>query len=63
MHTGQLRSLSDVVAFFDRGGDLSGYAGASELHALGLTERDRADLVAFLESVNGPGADDSYRKP
>jgi cytochrome c peroxidase len=63
MHTGQLRTLSDVVAFFNRGGHTSGYAGANELHALGLTDDERAELLAFLESLNGPGADAAYRGP
>jgi cytochrome c peroxidase len=63
MHTGQLPTLPDVVSFFDRGGNVSGYPGTSEIHALGLTDRDRADLVAFLQALNGPGADAIYRRP
>lgn len=55
MHTGQLRDLASVVAFFDRGGDLAGYPGTNEIKPLGLTDRDRADLVAFLEALAGPG--------
>ena len=34
MHTGQLRSLEEVVAFFAAGGDPFGYPGASELRPL-----------------------------
>lgn len=55
MHTGQLKSLSDVVAFFARGGDLSGYLGTSELTPLELSEQDQQDLVAFLGTLEGPG--------
>jgi cytochrome c peroxidase len=55
MHTGQLRSLEAVVEFFDRGGDPVGYPGANELHPLGLSVRERADLVAFLRALDGPG--------
>jgi cytochrome c peroxidase len=55
MHTGQLRSLESVIAFFDRGGDEAGYPGKNELHALGLAPRDRADLLAFLATLDGPG--------
>jgi len=56
MHTGQLRSASQVVAFFDRGGDPPGhYPGTSELQPLGLSEGERADLVAFLATLEGPG--------
>jgi cytochrome c peroxidase len=56
MHTGQLGALDQVVAFFDRGGDRAGgYPGANELAPLGLSDRDRADLVAFLGALSGPG--------
>jgi cytochrome c peroxidase len=55
MHTGQLRDLAAVVGFFDRGGDIAGYPGTNELKPLGLTARARADLVAFLEALTGPG--------
>jgi cytochrome c peroxidase len=55
MHTGQVRSLDEVVSFFDRGGDPNGYPGTNELHALHLSARDRADLVAFLGTLTGPG--------
>jgi cytochrome c peroxidase len=56
MHTGHMTTLDQVVTFFDRGGDLpGGYPGKSEIMRLGLTERERADLVAFLGSLEGPG--------
>lgn len=56
MHTGQIRSLSQAVAFHDRGGDRAGgYPGRSELSPLGLTEEERADLVAFLQALDGEG--------
>src|SRR5690242_6850068 len=55
MHNGQLASLADVVAFFDRGGDHSGYHGVNELQPLGLVEQERTDLVAFLRALDGPG--------
>jgi cytochrome c peroxidase len=56
MHTGHLTALDQVVAFFDRGGDApGGYPGQTELARLDLTERERADLVAFLGTLEGPG--------
>jgi cytochrome c peroxidase len=55
MHTGQLKSLSDVVAFFAKGGDAFGFLGTNELAALALSARDQQDLVAFLGSLEGPG--------
>jgi len=56
LHTAQLGTLDQVVAFFDRGGDRAGaYPGMNELHALGLSDRERADLVAFMGALTGPG--------
>ncbi len=60
MHTGQLRSLAQVVAFFNRGGDSGGFPGQSELRPLGLSDDEQAELVAFLEALDGPGADARY---
>jgi cytochrome c peroxidase len=57
MHTGQLGSLSSVISFFNRGGDRSGYPGTSEIGPLELSETERADLVAFVESLSGAGPD------
>ncbi|MET0790012.1 MAG: cytochrome c peroxidase [Polyangiaceae bacterium] len=55
MHTGQLSNLTDVVAFFARGGDPFGFPGKSELQPLGLSAQEQADLVAFLGSLEGAG--------
>jgi len=55
LHTGQLRTLADVVAFFDRGGDRAGYPGTNELVPLRLTAEEQQDLVAFLQALDGPG--------
>jgi cytochrome c peroxidase len=55
MHTGQLKTLAEVVAFFNRGGDLFGYLGVNELAPLGLSPQDERDLVAFLGTLEGPG--------
>jgi cytochrome c peroxidase len=58
MHTGQMRTDAEVVAFFDAGGDPPGpYPGQSELQSLGLTADEEADLVAFLAALDGPGPD------
>ena len=63
MHTGQIATLADVVAFFDQGGSVGGYLGTSEIHALGLTPVEQSDLVAFLESLSGPGAEPDVSEP
>lgn len=54
-HTGQALGLPPVVEFFNKGGDIGGFLGSSELVPLGLSQRERADLVAFLRALNGPG--------
>lgn len=63
MHTGQLLTLAEVVEFFDRGGDHFGFPGQNELSPLGLTARERADLVAFLVSLSGPGPAEALLSP
>lgn len=55
MHTGQMISLDEVVSFFDKGGDIGGFPGTKEIVPLGLSSRERADLVAFLKALDGPG--------
>ncbi|MES1187596.1 MAG: cytochrome c peroxidase [Myxococcales bacterium] len=63
MHTAQLGDLAQVVAFFDRGGDSTGYPGQSELAALRLSAGEQADLVAFLGTLDGPGPDAALLAP
>jgi cytochrome c peroxidase len=55
MHTGQMHSLVDVVAFFARGGDSSGFEGTSENFNRGLSSEEQADIVAFLKTLDGAG--------
>lgn len=52
MHDGRFKTLAQVVKFYDRGGDAPG-SGPYPLRPLHLTRGDRADLVAFLESLDG----------
>lgn len=63
MHTGQYRSLAEVVQFFSEGGHSTGYPGSTEISAVNLTMSEQADLVAFLETLVGPGAPDPLRAP
>lgn len=64
MHTGQFRTLEEVVTFFNQGGhkqpgvpapEIIGFLGETEIAPLGLTAQEEADLVAFLKSLDGPG--------
>jgi cytochrome c peroxidase len=58
MHTGQLHTLNEVVAFFNRGGDRPEF-GTSEIKALGLSTEDQSALASFLHALDGPGPDTS----
>lgn len=55
MHNGMLETLGDVVEFYNQGGGENEFsANKSELiQPLGLTAEEKADLVAFLESLSG----------
>jgi cytochrome c peroxidase len=63
MHTGQHKSLASVVQFFNRGGDPAGYPGTNELAPLALTDEQKADLVAFIGALQGPGPDAALMAP
>lgn len=49
MHDGSLSTLEDVVAFYDKGG--IEHDGEKVLEPLGLSEKEKADLVAFLKTL------------
>jgi cytochrome c peroxidase len=56
MHDGSLATLSDVVWHYDQAAVEGASLGTSELTPLNLTNGDRDDLVAFLQSLTGqPG--------
>jgi cytochrome c peroxidase len=58
-HTGQVKTLDDVLGFFNGGGNQYGYPGTSEITPLGLSPAELLDLVAFLKALDGPGPDAS----
>ncbi len=62
MHTGQIQTLAELVAFLNQGGKLTGYPGTNELQELGLTSLQQSDLVAFLGALAGPGAPASLQQ-
>jgi cytochrome c peroxidase len=56
MHTGELKTLEDVVEFYDKGGDAVGsFAGArtQTIKKLDLEPEEKAALVKLLESMTG----------
>jgi len=63
MHTGQFKSLTSVLTFFNEGGHFVGYPGENELTPLGLNEQQLSDLAAFLRSLDGPGPDARWLEP
>ncbi len=52
MHNGMLATLKDVVAFYNAGGGNDPNKDPA-LKPLGLTDKEQADLVAFLEALSG----------
>ena len=50
MHDGALSSLADVVDLYDRGG-IERPSRASPIRPLGLTDGEKHDLLAFLETL------------
>lgn len=52
MHDGSLATLSEVVDFYDRGG-VANEGLDPRVRPLGLSPREKQDLVAFLESLTG----------
>jgi cytochrome c peroxidase len=54
MHDGSLKTLEDVVDFYDKGGTPNQNLD-QKIKPLHLTAQDKMDLVAFLNSLSGEG--------
>jgi cytochrome c peroxidase len=52
MHDGSLKTLEEVVEYYDRGGNRNPYLDA-DLRLLHLTPAEKKALIAFLQSLNG----------
>ena len=52
MHNGAYRTLEEVIDHYDRGGDNKDNLDPS-MHPLGLTAREKLDLVQFLKTLTG----------
>jgi cytochrome c peroxidase len=51
MHDGSLQNLTEVIEFYNRGGDRKDARQDDRIRPLGLTEDEKKDLIAFLESL------------
>ena len=49
MHDGSETTLRDVIEFYDRGGNPNPWLDGG-MRPLGLTEQEKADLVALMET-------------
>jgi cytochrome c peroxidase len=56
MHDGSLATLAEVVEYYDKGGQPHPNLD-EKMKPLGLTARDKADLVAFMEALTGTVVD------
>jgi cytochrome c peroxidase len=52
MHDGSVTTLADVIDLYDRGG-IDRSSRDDEIHQLNLPQSDKADLIAFLNTLNG----------
>jgi len=52
MHDGSMKTLAEVVELYDRGGEANKWLDPKVVK-LGLSAEEKADLVAFLESLEG----------
>jgi cytochrome c peroxidase len=53
MHNGALATLREVVALYDQGG-IARPSRSALIAPLGLTEDEKTDLIAFLQTLTGP---------
>ncbi len=53
MHDGSLKTLEEVVELYDKGGEKNPFLD-SGIRPLNLTQQEKADLVAFMESLTSP---------
>ena len=54
MHDGGMKTLDEVVDFYDKGGTPNKNLD-KEIRKLNLTAEEKKELVAFLKSLNGEG--------
>ena len=54
MHDGSLKTLDEVVDFYDKGG-IANKNKDDRIKKLNLTDQDKKDLVSFLQALSGEG--------
>jgi cytochrome c peroxidase len=52
MHDGSMPTLEDIIDLYNRGG-IDRPSRADEIHQLNLPQSEKADLIAFLQTLNG----------
>ncbi len=57
MHDGSLKSLEEVIDFYDRGGNSNPWQSPL-MRPLGLTAEEKDALLAFLHALDGSGPED-----
>lgn len=62
MHDGSAKDLAEVVELYDRGG-IERPSRSRDIRPLNLSAGERADLIAFLESLTDSGADGPAHRP
>lgn len=53
MHDGSIKTLAEVVEHYDKGGNPNPYLDFELKKKLNLTAQEKADVVAFMESLTG----------
>jgi cytochrome c peroxidase len=56
MHDGSLKTLREVIDFYDKGGIPNPHL-STDMKPLQLTEQEKTDLIAFLQSLTGEMAE------
>jgi cytochrome c peroxidase len=64
MHNGSLTTLTDVISFYNAGGNGDDYTGTKDplMAPLDLTAEEQTDLAAFLHALTGTAIDVGLRK-
>ena len=52
MHDGSVKTLAEVIKFYNRGGEKNKWLDP-QMHPLNLDSAEQAELVAFLDALNG----------